>query len=70
MSAVKAVAGLEDMIQGKVQKLVKRLNMACDQGTVVQLDAAYCAGHDQQSRTWKSVDLLAVQVLDLCHASW
>ncbi|CDM33000.1 Cytochrome P450 [Penicillium roqueforti FM164] len=39
----KSIAGLEDMIQGKVQKLVKRLSMACDQGTVVKLDAASSA---------------------------
>ncbi|KAJ5926353.1 hypothetical protein N7516_008126 [Penicillium verrucosum] len=39
----KSIAGLEDMIQRKVQKLVKRLNLACDQGTIVQLDAASSA---------------------------
>lgn len=39
----KSIAGLEDMIQRKVQKLVKRLNTACDQGTIVQLDAASSA---------------------------
>lgn len=39
----KSIAGLEDMIQGKVQKLVKRLSIACDQGTIVKLDAASSA---------------------------
>jgi cytochrome P450 len=39
----KSIAGLETMIQGKVEKLMGRLATACDQGIVVPLDSASSA---------------------------
>lgn len=39
----KSIASLESMIQSKVEKLMARLAISCDQGTVVPLDSASSA---------------------------